>query len=128
MPKKNSKDFANAIGEYILEKKGKDVTLLDFNGKNDFAEFFIIATVESDPQVQAIGDHIERSVKENYQITPHHREGVIKQSSWFILDYFDVIVHLFKPEEREKFSLEKLWIDAKLTRLSDDKVPSDDHY
>ncbi len=128
MSKNESKEFAHAIGEYILEKKALDVSILDFNGKNDFADYFVIATVESDPQVNAVADHVTKNIKENFQLIPHHREGVLKQSSWFILDYFDVIIHLFKPEEREKYSLEKLWVDAEIIRLSDEKAEDDSHY
>ena len=124
----DTKEFAYAIGEYVLEKKASNVSILDFDGKNDFADFFVLATVDSDPQVTAVADHITQNIKENYQLIPHHREGIIKQSSWFIIDYIDVIVHLFKPDEREKYSLEKLWVNAEVIQLSDDKEDDDNLY
>ena len=107
------------MAHYLLEKKAKDVKVLDLRGKTDFTDYFIIATVESDPQAQAAADHLVRSAKTKLGLTPHHREGKYKISSWLALDYISIVVHLFKPEERKRYDLEKLWFEADIIDIND---------
>ena len=86
--------------------------LLDLRERCSFADFFVICSGDSSRQLRSIGDDIEKSLKQEGTL-PHHREGSI-ESGWFLLDYGDVIIHIFSTEERDYYSLEELWNDAKV--------------
>lgn len=128
MQKNQSKDMALAIGNLIGDKKGKNIRLLNIGKQSDLADYFVIATVESDPQAQAVANHITEKMKSDFDEVPHHREGKFKESSWIILDYFQVVVHIFKPDERQKYNLEKLWVDAEITEIGEQEAEVDNRY
>ena len=128
MASKDGRETALAFSQYLLEKKAKEIKILDFLGKSSFADFFIIATVESNPQAQAAADHLIRSVKNDLHLTPHHREGEYKISSWLIIDYIDIVVHLFMPEERKRYNLEKLWHEAEMIDVIDEEPGINENY
>ncbi len=86
--------------------------LLDTRAVCSFADYFIICSGESDKQIQAIDEEIEHKLKQA-GVLPHHREGTA-DSGWLVLDYVDVIVHIFSPQERDYYQLEKLWSGASL--------------
>ena len=75
-----------------------------------FADYFVICTGESGRQIKAIYDEMERVMKEE-GVSPHHREGTL-DSGWLLLDFGDVIVHIFTPSEREYYQLDELWSRA----------------
>ena len=81
------------------------------------ADFFIICHGESEPQVKAITDHIRKGT--DYK--PRHLEGYENQN-WILLDYFDIVVHVFKKDETEYYNLERLWADAPIKEIDDDKT------
>jgi ribosome-associated protein len=114
------------LSRFLLEKKAKEIKVLDLRGKTDFTDYFVIATVESDPQAQAAADHLIRGAKKELGMTPHHREGNYKNSNWLIIDFLTVVVHLFKPEERERYDLEKLWFEAEITEINDGETAADE--
>ncbi len=97
----------------IEEKKGKRISVLDLTGIRDrVADFFVICEAESSTQVKAIADSIEEEVKKASGERPISVEGR-ENSSWILLDYGDVVAHVFQPQAREFYALEDLWNDAK---------------
>ena len=84
--------------------------LLDAQGVCSFADYFVICSGESERQIQAIYDEVMHILKKE-GVLPHHAEGAV-DSGWLLLDYGDVIVHIFAPFEREYYQLDKLWDQA----------------
>ena len=115
----NNSLLNNTIIEGILDKKGEEIVLLNLeNIENAFCENFIICNADSNTQVNAIAGSVEKKVKDNLGIKVHHREG-IGNSIWVLLDYNDVLVHIFQTEYRHYYKLEELWGDAKLTKIEE---------
>ena len=104
------KKLARTIGKLALENNAFDVNLLDLRKCSDVARYFIICSGSVDVHVKAIADNIIDGLK-NKDIRAWHIEGY-KNLQWVLLDYVDVVVHIFQPEIREYYSLEKLWGDA----------------
>ena len=100
-----------------LSKKAGRIIAMDVRGLSSLADFFIICHGESEPQVKAITDHIRKGT--DYK--PRHLEGYENQN-WILLDYFDIVVHIFKKDEREYYDLERLWADAPIKEIDDDKT------
>ena len=100
-----------------LSKKAGRIIAMDVRGLSSLADFFIICHGESEPQVKAITDHIRKGT--DYK--PRHLEGYENQN-WILLDYFDIVVHIFKKDEREYYNLERLWADAPIKEIDDDKT------
>ena len=100
-----------------LSKKAGRIIAMDVRGLSSLADFFIICHGESEPQVKAITDHIRKGT--DYK--PWHLEGYENQN-WILLDYFDIVVHVFKKDEREYYNLERLWADAPIKEIDDDKT------
>ena len=96
--------------EAASEKQASDVVLLDVARICSFASYFVICSGESGRQIAAIHDAIEEILKEE-GLRPHHREGDV-DSGWLLLDFGDVIVHIFAPAEREYYQLDELWSQA----------------
>lgn len=95
----------------VEDKKASDITILDISGIASFADYFLICTGDSSRQIQAISDEVEKKLKEN-GIRPNHIEGY-RNSEWVLLDYFDLVVHVFSRSARAYYDLERLWRDAK---------------
>ena len=109
------------ILEAIKEKKGKDIISIDLrNVSNSIADYFIICHGDSTTQVDAIADEIEDQLKKEAKIRPHHIEGR-DNSQWILLDYFDILVHVFIEEKRAFFNLEELWADGDIEKIEDKK-------
>lgn len=113
----DSKVFAEKIANLIFNKKGYDVTILDLRDLATFADYFVICSADSDTQVKAIADEIDKSLRDE-GIKCWHKEGYMALS-WVLLDYVDVVVHVFKKESREFYNIEKLWGDAHTTEVED---------
>jgi len=96
--------------EAASEKQASDIVLLDARGVCSFADYFVVCSGESARQLQSISDEIERVLKEE-GVLPYHFEGTM-DSGWMLLDYGDVIIHIFAPSEREFYKLDKLWSEA----------------
>jgi len=103
--------IAKLAADAAEEKKAVNVVILNLRSLNFFAEYFVIAGGESDVQVRAIADNIDRILGKN-GIRVHHVEGD-KKSRWILLDCGDVVIHVFHQEERRFYSLERLWGDAR---------------
>lgn len=108
----DSLKFAKQIAQLILNKKGYDIKILDIRKISTISDFFVICSAEVDKQVKAIADEVEEKLTKK-GIKCFSKEGY-ETLNWVILDYFDVIVHIFRNETRNYYNLEKLWGDAPL--------------
>ena len=107
------------ILEAIREKKGHQIVSIDLSEvENSICDFFIICHGESVTQVGAITESIEKKLKEEARMRAHHVEG-LQNSQWVLLDYYDILVHVFQEEFRSFYKLEELWADGKI--MSDRK-------
>jgi len=104
------------IVEAMQEKKAIDITVIDLTNVFTFADYFVIASGISSVQTNAIKESVEKKLRRLGKLKglEGERSGV-----WILMDYSDVIVHIFQPKERMKFSLEDLWADGKITRTGD---------
>ena len=103
------------IVDLALEKKAIDIISLDLRELSSVSDYYLICSADSEPQVKAISDNI----KNNTVIKPFHLEGY-EQFRWVLLDYGEIMVHIFRTKDREYYKLEKLWADAKLLKYSDE--------
>src|SRR5436190_19059838 len=107
--------LAQRAAQICLENKGNDVVILDLRGVSDMTDFFVIASGTSDTHVRALGEHVLDDMKREAGgvggAVAHHVEG-LTQGRWVLLDYVDFVVHLFHPETRSFYQLERLWDDA----------------
>lgn len=113
----DSKTLAHKIADLMFNKKGYDVRILDLKEIASFADYFVICSADSDTQVKAISDEIDKNLKDQ-GIKSWHKEGY-KALNWVLLDYVDVVVHIFKKEMREFYNIEKLWGDAPVIEVED---------
>ncbi|UCH66389.1 MAG: ribosome silencing factor [Ignavibacterium sp.] len=113
----DSNIFAKRITEIMFNKKAYDVLLIDLRKLTAFADYFVICSADSDVQVKAIADDVDRSLRDE-GMKCWHKEGY-QALNWVLLDYVDVVVHVFKRDAREFYNLEKLWGDARFERLAD---------
>ena len=103
--------IARLAVDAILEKKGRDILVLDVHEVSGIADIFIVATGDSDLQIRAIVDSVRANLKEKAGERPWHVEGS-DHHQWVLLDYVDLVVHVFQNETRAFYSLERLWGDA----------------
>ena len=106
-----------------LDKKAVDVVVLDLRHTPAFTDFFVLCSGHNQRQVKAIADAIEEALKAE-KIRPAHVEGY-ERAEWVLMDYFSFIVHVFSPQTREFYSLERLWGDAERIDVSDEPEASD---
>ena len=118
----DSKQLAGNITSFIFNKKGFDVKILDLRQLTAMADYFVICSADSDTQVRAISDEIDKNLKEE-GIRLWHKEGY-KGLNWVLLDYVDVVVHIFKKDVRTYYNLERLWGDAPLVNVEDPALES----
>jgi ribosome-associated protein len=117
MPKKRQNDseyLAGIVVEGILEKKGKNIismNLMDI--PNSVSNYFVLCHGTSKIQVESIAESVEEMVRKTTGGKPWHKEG-FENAEWILLDYVDVVVHIFHEETRMFYNLEKLWADAKI--------------
>jgi ribosome-associated protein len=105
------------IIEAIREKKGHQIVSIDLSEvENSICDCFIICHGDSNTQVSAITESVERKLKEETGIRAHHVEG-LQNSQWVLMDFFDILVHVFQEEYRSFYRLEELWADGKVTRV-----------
>ena len=110
-------DLVNALVEGILEKKGEEILVLDLKKlPHAMADYFIICEASNERQVNAIADQLEREVRKKIKEKPWHVEGK-ENLEWVLIDYFNVVVHIFKKETRKFYALEDLWADGEILKL-----------
>ena len=110
------KEMALLLAQALDSKKGKDIRVLETDSVTTLADYFVLCTGTSAPQLKALADAGERAMKEA-GILPHHVEGHWG-GTWILQDYGDVVVHLFDKEARAFYDLDRLWEDAKVVDLS----------
>jgi len=104
----------------MQEKKAKNIVSLDLNKIDDsVTKYFVICDATSTTQVDAIYDNVIEEVQKNCDIKPFHREGY-NNSEWILIDYFDIVVHIFREDIRRYYKLEDLWADAALKNYKSD--------
>jgi ribosome-associated protein len=103
--------LADTIAELAADRKAQEIVQLDLRGMIGYTDYFVICTGRSDRQVKAIHDAIHAGLKAEHGILPRRVEG-LTEANWILIDYLDVIVHVFTPEMREYYRLEQLWGEA----------------
>lgn len=112
-----TKVLIDTIVDGIQDIKGKDIVILDLTDlQNSVAQYFIICSGESSTQVDGISSSVVRKTRKDLQERPWHQEGT-NNSEWILLDYVDVVVHIFYRDVRDFYQLEDLWADAKRTDI-----------
>ena len=109
-----SKELALQIADAAEDKKAEDIVLLNVSEVSYLADYFVIITGFSGTQLKAIAESIDKRVEEKYNRLPVRTSGK-REGNWIVLDYEDVIVHIFLPEEREYYNLEAFWGHAERT-------------
>lgn len=111
-----STQVAEAVVWGMQEKKAQDIVVLDMREiHNSVADYFVICSATSDTQVDAIADSVEETVEKRCQDDPWRKEGT-DRLEWVIIDYVDVVAHVFRKPIRERYRLEDLWGDARISR------------
>ena len=106
-----SRDTAVAAARAAASKQAEDVMILDVSELIVITDHFVICTATSSRQIRTVIEEIERALKEQLAVRPARREGE-GDAGWWLLDYIDVVVHVFGPDERDYYDLERLWSDA----------------
>jgi len=103
--------LARLVADYAADRKALDIVQLDLRGMIGYTDYFVICTGRTDRQTKAIHDAIYQGMKSEHHTLPQRVEG-LPQARWILMDYLDVIVHVFVPEAREYYRLEQLWGEA----------------
>ncbi len=112
-----NKQLVETIVEGMQEVKGHDITVMDLREiPNAITDYYVICHGDSSTQVDALSKSVEKETQENLNDKPLHKEG-IGNSQWVLIDYVNVIVHIFYKEAREFYDIEGLWADAKITNI-----------
>jgi len=109
-----SKRLALLCRKLADSKKAEDIVVLDMREVSSISDFFVISSGTSEPHLRAISEEIQQQLRQGHGLRPRTVDGSA-ESAWIVLDYFDVIVHIMKPDLRRHYDLEALWGDA--TRL-----------
>jgi ribosome-associated protein len=121
--KRKAREIAHAAGNIAVSKKAVDVRILDLRGLTSITDYFVVCSGELDIHVKAISDAIVEAL-EKEKVKVWHIEGY-SALKWVLLDYVDVVVHVFQREARDFYGLERLWGDAPAEELSGEKPPLD---
>ena len=114
-----SKEKTELICKILSDKKACDIVYLDVEEKTSLCDYFVVAGGSSKTQVKSLGENLEELLERQHGLTPRRREG-LREGRWAVLDYADVIVHIFGDEERDFYNLERLWEDGEnLVRYED---------
>ena len=107
----DSKKLACIIARTLDDKLGKDITILNISNVSSLADYFVIVTGDSTPQVKALMNNTKERIKEIFSRSPVRMENDAK-NRWNLLDYGDVVVHILHRDERETYAIEKFWNNA----------------
>ena len=113
----SNQPFLKKILDLAIEKKASNLIAFDVRKLSSITDFFVICHGDSEPHVKAIADNIRKGTS----LKPKYIEGFENQS-WILIDYFDVIIHVFKNETRQYYNIEKLWDDAPTKKYQDEKT------
>ena len=115
----NSLEKVQLICKYLSSKKAKGIVYIAVEHKTSLCDYFVVAGGSSKTQVKSLGENLEELLEKQHGLIPRRREG-IREGRWAVLDYSDVIVHIFGDEERDFYRLERLWEDGEnLVRYED---------
>ena len=103
--------LATVIAAHAADRKAMDITILDLRGVSGFTDFFVVATGNTDRQTKAISDAIHYGLKKHEGLLPRRIEGE-QAATWILMDYLDVVVHVFTPDTRDHYRLEAVWGDV----------------
>lgn len=117
MKKLSPLELARIAGRLALSKKGFDVRVLNLKGLSSVCDYFVIVSGGADMHVKAIAESIDEGLSEVGE-SPYHIEGM-EDGNWVLLDYVDVVVHVFRERTRQFYALEKLWGDAAAEELAE---------
>ena len=114
----DKKDFIYFVAELILQKKGTDIKILNLEGKTSVTDYFVICSASSTTMVKAIADHVLKETKLAGERV--WRDEGYSGLTWVLLDFVDVVVHIFNEETRRFYNLEGLWGDAEVIEINED--------
>ena len=103
--------LAELVAEHAADKKAADIVEIDLRGVSGYTDFFVICSGNTDRQTKAIHDSIHKALKDEHGLLPRRVEG-ITEARWILMDYLDVVVHIFTPDTRDYYRLEQLWGDV----------------
>ena len=106
----SSKELAQAVCKALAAKRGSDIVTIYVREKTSLCDYFVLASGKNAPQIKAMGESVEETIEKQFAITPTRTEGV-RDGRWAVVDYGDVIVHIFNDETRLFYHLERLWAD-----------------
>lgn len=112
-----SLELAQKMAKILDEKKATDIKLIDIRGLSTLGDFFLLASGSNTTLTKSLSDELEERLSKEDGLEPKRIEGY-QSASWILLDYYDVIVHIFYAETRQYYSLERLWADGKEVDLS----------
>ena len=115
----NSNILINSIINSIFEKKGHEIVCIDLSHvENAFCDYFVICHGDSNTQVNAIAESVEKETMKQFSVRPTSVEGMVN-AEWVLLDYGQTVVHVFQKPFRKRYQLEELWGDGKVTRIEE---------
>ena len=118
----SSQELSQLVVKGMQERKATNIVVMDLRKvKNAFTDFFVVCSGNSDTQIDAISESVDKEVWEATRNNPRSMEGKANRE-WILVDYYDVVVHVFKKDRREFYKLEELWGDADFTYIDDDAV------
>ena len=103
--------LAELCAAHAADKKAIDIVEIDLRGVSGYTDYFVICSGNTDRQTKAIHDGIHKALKDDHGLLPRRVEGV-REARWILMDYLDVVVHVFTPETRDFYRLEALWGDV----------------
>ncbi|MBR2329775.1 MAG: ribosome silencing factor [Clostridia bacterium] len=121
MAEVQSKQLVEVVCKALADKRGKDIVSLYVREKTDLCDYFLIASGSNAPQIRAMGERVEELVERELGLVPTRTEGV-RDGRWAVIDYGDVIVHIFNDETRLFYHLERLWQTGKNLQRYNDKT------
>jgi ribosome-associated protein len=111
-----SQVLAQGVARLALSKKAGDIVIMDLRGLTTMTDYFVVCSADSDVQIRAIAAAVEEGMQKKGASAWHTESG---SSNWVLLDFVDVVVHIFHRNTRTFYNLEKLWGDAKIRRVTD---------
>jgi len=114
-----TQNLLTTIEKALLDKKGEDIIRLDVRGLTSLTDFFIVCHATTDVQIKALADSVTKQTRESVGESVWKKEG-LDSRRWVILDYVNVVVHIFNKELREFYNLEKMWNDAVITQITEE--------
>lgn len=115
----DSEQLIDVISDALLDKLAKDITILNVQELTTLTDYFIVCHAQSDVQIKAIARNVLDETEEKLDETVWNKEGM-ESLRWVILDYVNVVVHIFLEEKREFYGIERMWSDAKITKVEDE--------